>query len=158
MTRIWRASYFLTTLYLFWHASGLKVSTNERTSWIGCVRRGKQCWGASGQFLKPFQRHVLKCDAYITLCMHALGFKAAFFLLHALTDGITRTLHARSFFRCLIWNDTGYSARWNICACIWRAHATSTASIPHSFNLSEMSPIWCGHKDVLHLNKRNPLK
>ncbi len=27
---------FLTILYLFWHTSGLKVSTNERTSWI-CV-------------------------------------------------------------------------------------------------------------------------
>ncbi len=35
---------------------------------------GRQCWGASGQF---FQRHVLKCDAYITYCMHAHSFKAA---------------------------------------------------------------------------------
>ncbi len=48
----------------FWPTSGLKVSTNELTSWIGCVRWGRQCWGASGKFWKPFQRHVLKCDAY----------------------------------------------------------------------------------------------
>ncbi len=53
------------------------VSTNERTSWIGCFRWGRQFWGASGQFLKPFQRHVLKYDAYITYCMHAHSFKAA---------------------------------------------------------------------------------
>ncbi len=65
------------SLYLFWPTSGLKVSTNERTSWIGCVRWGRQFWAASGQFLKPFQRHVLKCDAYITYCMHAHSFKAA---------------------------------------------------------------------------------
>ncbi len=65
------------SLYLFWLTSGLKVSTNERTSWIGCVRWGRQCWGASGQFLKPFQRHVLQCNAYISYCMHAHSFKAA---------------------------------------------------------------------------------
>ncbi len=23
---------------------------------------------------------------------------------------------------------------------------------------SETSPVWCGHKDVLHLNKRNPFQ
>ncbi len=23
---------------------------------------------------------------------------------------------------------------------------------------SDMSPFWCGHKDVLHLNKRNPFQ
>ncbi len=85
------------------------------------------------------------------------------------TDGITRTLHARSFFHCLIWNDTGYSARRHLCACIWRAHATNTVSFPHSFDsrlwrggdvmrASETSPVWCGHKDVLHLNKRNPFQ
>ncbi len=65
------------SLSLFWLTSGLKVSTNEQTSWIGGVRWGRQCWGASGKFLKPFQRHVLKCDAYITYCMHAHSFKAA---------------------------------------------------------------------------------
>ncbi len=65
------------SLSLFWLTSGLKVSTNEWTSWIGCVRWGRQCWGASGKFWKPFQRHVLKCDAYITYCMHAHSFKAA---------------------------------------------------------------------------------
>ncbi len=75
-----------------------------------------------GQFLKPFQRHVLKCDAYKTYCMHAHSFKAALiaFLvtswLDGRTDGITRTLHAHSFFRCLIWNDTGYNARRHLCA------------------------------------------
>ncbi len=28
------------------------------------------------------------------------------------------------------------------------------------FNIytSETSPVWCGHKDVLHLNKRNPFQ
>ncbi len=60
--------------HLFWATSALKVYTNERTSWIGSVRWGRQCWGVSGQFLKPFQRHVLKCDAYITHCMHAHSF------------------------------------------------------------------------------------
>ncbi len=59
--------------HLFWPTSGLKVSTNERTSWIGCLDEG-QSWCASGQFLRPFQRHVLKCDAYITYCMHAHSF------------------------------------------------------------------------------------
>ncbi len=29
------------------------------------------------KFLKPFQRHVLKYDTYITYCMHAHRFKAA---------------------------------------------------------------------------------
>ncbi len=67
----------VNSLYLFWHTSGLKVSTNERTNWIRGVRWGRQCWGASGQFLKPFQRDVLKCDAYLTYCMHAHSFKAA---------------------------------------------------------------------------------
>ncbi len=64
--------------HLFWPTSGLKVSTNERTSWIGCFRWGKQCWGVSGQFLKPFQRHVLKCDACIIYCMHAHSFNRLF--------------------------------------------------------------------------------
>ncbi len=39
-------------------------------------------------------------------------------------------MHARSFFCCLIWNDTSYSARRHLCACIWRARATSTVSFP----------------------------
>ncbi len=38
---------------LFHPTSVLKVSTNELTSWIGCVRWGRQCWGAPGQFWKP---------------------------------------------------------------------------------------------------------
>ncbi len=62
VTRIWRASYFLTTLFPF--SDTLQVFTNERTSWIWCVRWGRQ-------FLRPFQRPDLKCDAYITNCMHA---------------------------------------------------------------------------------------
>ncbi len=69
--------FYLNSLYLFWSTSGLKVSTNERRGWIGCFRWGRQCWCASGPFLKPFQRHVLKCDAYITCCMHAHSFKAS---------------------------------------------------------------------------------
>ncbi len=70
------------SLYIFWHTSGLKVSTNEWTSWIRSIRWGTQTHSAgvpqpSGQFLKLFQRHVLKCDAYITYCMHAQRFKVA---------------------------------------------------------------------------------
>ncbi len=47
----------------------------------------------------------------------------------ALTDGITMTLHALSFFRCLVWNETGYSAPAPLC-CIWRVSFTC------SFDLS----------------------
>ncbi len=33
--------------------------------------------------------------------------------------------HARGFIHALIWNDTGYRACCRICACNWRAYATS---------------------------------
>ncbi len=77
------------------------------------------------------------------------------------------TLHARSFFRCLIWNDTGYSARRHLCACILKS-ARYKHCIFYTLvwlapgeeaeleRASETSPVWCGHKDVLHLNKHNP--
>ncbi len=42
------------------------------------------------------------------------------------------TLHARSLFRALIWNDTGYSTRWCTFVCA-RACATSTGPFPRSF-------------------------
>ncbi len=68
---------FITTLLTF--SDPLQVLKSLLMS--GRVESGVldegQCWGASGQFLKPFQRHVLKCDAYITYCMHAHSFKAA---------------------------------------------------------------------------------
>ncbi len=108
--------------------------------------------------------NIIRVDKY---CMHAHSFKAAL----TLTDGTTRTLHAHSFFRCSIWNDTGYSAcAWHLCACIWRARATSTVGyLLHAClnrawpggmleRVSETSPGWCGHKDVLHLNKCNPFQ
>ncbi len=155
------------SLYISWLTSGLKVSTNERTSWIWCVRWGWQCWGGMGA---SFQRHVPKCDAYITYCMHAHSFKAAiiaFLVTHALTDGITLTLHAHSFFGCLIWNDTQAAVRAGI-------FVLKSARYEHSIfptlvwlapgaeamleRASETSPVWCGHKDVLHLHKRNPFQ
>ncbi len=43
----------------------------------GVLDEGDSAGGVSGQFLKPFQRHVLKCDAYKTYYMHAHSFKAA---------------------------------------------------------------------------------
>ncbi len=48
---------------------------------------------------ESFGNHF-KYEAYITYCMHAHSFKAA--LITFLKNGITRTLHARSFCRCLI--------------------------------------------------------
>ncbi len=43
----------------------------------GVLDEGDSAGGVSGQFLKPFQIHVLKCDAYKTYYMHAHSFKAA---------------------------------------------------------------------------------
>ncbi len=104
-----------------------------------------------------------KLYAYIA-CMHS--FKAAFWWFHAITDGITRTSHARSFFR---WYEmiqavcTGAFVLYlkSVCyehgifsALIWLAPGAE-AMLERA---SETSPIWCSHKDVLHLNKRNPFQ
>ncbi len=43
----------------------------------GVLDEGDSAGVPQGSFLKPFQRHVLKYDAYITYCMHAHSFKAA---------------------------------------------------------------------------------
>ncbi len=40
----------------------------------GVLDEGDSAGVPSEQFLKPFQRHVLKCDAYITYFMHAHSF------------------------------------------------------------------------------------
>ncbi len=64
---------------------------------------------------------------------------------------------------------TWIETRQHLRACIWRARATNTVSFTRSFDsrlarrrslerASETSPIWCGHKDILHLNKRNPFR
>ncbi len=69
------------SLYLFWHTSGLKVSTNERTNWIRCFRWGRQCWGASGQFLKQFQRITHICMDFVwnlTRMAHQIHFYCNF--------------------------------------------------------------------------------
>ncbi len=59
-------------------------------------------------------------------------------------------------------------ARRHLCACIWRAlyeHSIFSALVwlaPDAEatleRKSETSPVWCGHKDVLHLNKCNPFQ
>ncbi len=37
-----------------------------------------------------------------------------------------------------------------ICECSWRARAGAEENLERA---SEKSPVWCGHKDVLRLNK-----
>ncbi len=79
--RIWHASDFLSTLFTISDTLQVIKSINELTSWIGCIRWGRQCWAAPGPFWKPFHRHVLKCYSYkiyyikYITCTHS--FKAA---------------------------------------------------------------------------------
>ncbi len=148
------ASYFLPTLFMF--PDSLQVLKSLLMS--GRVESGVLDEGDSAGV------------AYITYCMHAHSFKAAiiaFLVTHALTDGITLTLHAHSFFGCLIWNDTQATVRAGI-------FVLKSARYEHSIfptlvwlapgaeamleRASETSPVWCGHKDVLHLHKRNPFQ
>ncbi len=66
--------------------------------------------------------------------MHVVSFAVWYEIIHA-------TAHAGTFVRVIeerVWLTPG-------------AEATLE-------RMSETSPVWCGHKDVLHLNKRNPFQ
>ncbi len=164
MTRIWYTSYFLSTLFTFSDPlQVLKSSTNELTSWIGCVRWGRQCWAPPGQFWKPFQRQFLNVThiKYIT-CMHS--FKAAFiaFLVTSLLnwpwncmlvvyfalwyERIQATARAGAFVRAI----EDHALRAQDC---FRARLTSAWRWSEGKCVSETSSVWCSRKDVLRLNK-----
>ncbi len=131
-----RITFSLNSLYLFWPTSGLKVSTNELTSWIECVR-----WGR------------LKCDSYHT-CLHS--FKAALiaFLVTSWLNWPRHCMHVVSFVLSyeMIQTTAHAGTRYEpstVSALIWLAPCTEVKLE----RASESSPVWCGHKDVLRLNK-----
>ncbi len=101
----WRWSYFL-----FWPAS---VSTNELTSWIGCVRWGRQCWAAPGQFWEPFQRHALNVTH---ICMHT----SIAVLVTSCLNWPRHCMHVVYFALWYEWIQA--TARMSVSALVWLSH------------------------------------
>ncbi len=139
----------------------LKVSTNERTSWIGCVDEGDSVRMLS------FENHFrdmflnvshIKCitfmhsfkAALITLlvtswlnwprhCMHIVYFTLWYEMIQA-------TARGGAFVRVLKIMRYEHST---VSTLVWLVPAAEVKLE----RASETSPIWCGHKDFLRLNK-----
>ncbi len=149
--QIWCIVVYHNSLYLFWHTSGLKVSTNERTSWIASVRWGRECW-------ENHFRDVLKYDSYMTYCMHA-QFKAALIAVLVTSWLNWPRLCMRVVYFVLWYIMTQATA----CAGAFMLQKKSTRSESSTVSVlawltpgawSEAGARVCGHKDVLRLNKR----
>ncbi len=119
---MWRGSdtHHHNSFCLFWHTSGHKVSINELTSWTGCVRWGRQCWSAPGQFWKPFidmfwnVTHI----KYIT-CTHS--FKAAL-IAFLVTSWLNWPRHCMHVVYLALWYEMIRLQRTPAPLCVyWRA-------------------------------------
>ncbi len=162
----WRGSvtlvFSLNSFYLFWNTSGHKVSINELTSWIRCIRWGRQCGLLQDSFENHFRDMFLNVThiKYMTCtysfkaalmaflvtswlnwlrhCMHIVYFALWYEMIQAtacagtFVRAVEHALRAKDHFRARLTR-------------VWRR-----GEVEHA---SETSPVWSAHKDVLRLNK-----
>ncbi len=160
MTQIWHTSYFLSTLFTF--SDPHHVIKSQLMSWR--VESGVLDEGDSAALLQDsFENHFR--DMFINTCMHS--FKAAL-IAFLETSRLNWPPHCMHIVYFALWYEIiQASTRRHLCVCNWARVPTEHSTVSALVWLapaaevklkqgSEMSPVWCGRKDVLLLNKCTP--
>ncbi len=164
MTRIWHASYFLSTLFTI--SDPLQVIKSLLMSWrveSGVLDEGDR----AGLLQDSFENHLIDMFLNVThikyiTCTHSFKVALIAFLvtswlnwprhcMHVVYfalwyEMIQATARAGTFVRAIVEHALRAQHRF-------RARLTRAWRRGEVERTSEMSPIWCGRKDVLRMNK-----